>query len=165
MRDVATDDALPTTPPIRRHRVRFTSLIILVVAALALLAFIGVLGDVRRQRNAVLQAERHAEVYAARAGETGTLPLNLEPAKAEPAGTKMISMEWLSADEARLLRKSAGRVIVAWTVAMVRALGQDGRAVIFFEDGRFDVEWVTLARFREIRAAQEAEIRRLARAR
>ena len=74
----------------------------------------------------------------------------------------MIAVEWLSPDDARVLRRSAGRVVVAQTRPLVRALGRDGRVAILFYAGQFAVEWIPLAQFEELQTAQMAEIRRLA---
>jgi len=164
MHDAARGNAALSAPPAVRRRPQIVLLVVLLlVAAATLLVFIGLLGDFRRQGNALTQAKQQAAVYAGRSAGTGILPLNLEPEVGTESGAETISVEWLSAEEARLLRKSGSRVIVARTAPVVRALGRDGRAVVFFKDGRFDVEWVTLAEFEALRAAQQVEIARCAR--
>ena len=51
---------------------------------------------------------------------------------------------------------------VAQTVPISRYLARDGRAVIFFEKGRFRCRWVTVSQFDELAAAQQEEVRRYA---
>ena len=163
MQNATTGGVVPGALPAARRRVRIlSSVVLLLLAAATLIVFIGVLGDIRRQSNALLQAERHAATYAGRAEGTGILPLNLEPEAQDESGAGMIPIEWLGPDEARLLRKCRERVIVARTVPVVKAMGRNGRAVVFFRNGQFDVEWVTLSEFDELHTAQRAEIQRCA---
>jgi len=139
------------------------TLVILVVAAGALLAFIAALGDFRRQQNALGQMQWHAGTYILRMGDTGQLPLNLEPDIAPQRQTKMIRVQWISRDDARTLRESADRIIAAYSVPMPRALAADGRAVVIFEGGKFHVEWLGLEAFDQAMQAQQREIDRIRR--
>ncbi|MGB2984336.1 MAG: hypothetical protein WBE26_00520 [Phycisphaerae bacterium] len=146
----------------RRRTPVSRSVIILVVGTVALFVFILVQGDLRRRQRAMEQAHLHAAALAKRVGEAGALPLNLELLPTPERKAKTYRVEQLSRQDARHLRKSGKRVIVAQTVPLPQVLTPDGRAVIFFEGGKFDVEWLTLPEFDELYAAQQDEIRRLA---
>jgi hypothetical protein len=134
----------------------------LLVATVVLFAFILVQGDVRRRQRAMGQARRYVAALVNRLGEPGALPLNLDPAPAPDRSEGTSSIEPLSREDARLLRASGQRVVAAQTRPVFQVLLPGGRAVVFFADGRFDVEWLSLAKFDELYAAQQAEIRRLA---
>ena len=140
----------------------FHSAIVLLLATLALVAFICMLGDLRRKNNAITRTRWHADAFARRVAGTDVLPLNLEPDVPPELRNQIIQVEWLPRDAARYLRSSQRRVIVAYTRPLPRVLGSNGRAVVFFQDGRFDVEWLTLSRFDGLFAAQQEEIQRLA---
>jgi len=143
----------------RRRLSILRSVIVLAVATIALFVFILGQGDARRRQRAMEQAQWHANTLSKRVGESGVLPLNLEP---EPApGRQTDMLESLSRQEARYLRQSDRRVIVAQTTPVLRVFAPAGRAVIFFQHGRFDVEWLTVAQFDELHAQQQDEIRRL----
>ncbi len=137
------------------------TLLVLVVAASALLAFIAALGDFRRQQNTLGQMQWHAGTYAMRMGDTGQLPLNLEPDIAPERQAKMIKVHWISPNDARTLREGAGRVIAVYSTPIPRALASDGRAVVIFEGGEFRVEWFGLEAFDQAMQAQQREIDRL----
>lgn len=141
----------------RRRLSILRSVIVLALATIALLVFILAQGDARRRQRAMEQAQWHANILAKRVGEAGALPLNLEP---DPAPGRRLGMfESLSRQEARSLRRSDKRVIAAQTTPVLRVFAPDGRGVILFQHGRFDVEWVTLQQFDELSAQQQDEIR------
>ncbi len=152
------DSAAPG--PARSRTPIYRSAIALAICTIALLALILVQGDSRRRQRAIEQLSRQAATLVERAGESGVLPLNLEPYTDPGQQSKTIRVKWLTRQDARLLRKSAGRKIVVRTLPVRQVLGRQGRAVIFFETGRVDVEWVTLSKFNEQYAAQLDEIRR-----
>jgi hypothetical protein len=137
-----------------RRRSLLPSSVFLLLAVAALVAFIGVVGDARRMRNAMKQAEAQAVVYAERAGETKALPLNLEPDVPSGLEPKLIDFESLPFEQARVLREADRPVLAAWTVPILRFFGRDGRAAILFSHGRFEVKWMTLAEFEEAKALQ-----------
>lgn len=143
----------------RRDSLR--TLVVLVVAAGALLAFIAALGDFRRQQNALGQMQWHAGTYSMRMSDAGQLPLNLEPDVAPERQTKMIKVHWISRNDARTLREGAGRVIVAHSAPIPRALATNGRAIVIFEGGSFRVEWSDLEAFDQAMQAQQRQIDRL----
>jgi hypothetical protein len=145
--------------PARRRRSILRSAAVLAVATIILLVFILALGDIRRRNRAIDQARWHVGVLEERAGGTGVLPLNLEPA-ASPGRSRSM-FEWLNRDDARHLRASDRRVIAAYTVRPLQLLLRDGRAVVFFAAGRFDVQWVPISQFDELLAAQRDEIHRI----
>lgn len=146
--------------PTRSRTPIHRSAIVLTVCTIALLAFIFVQGDSRRRQRAIDQLRRQAATLVERVGESGILPLNLEPDTDPTQQSKAVRVDWLTRQDVRLLRKSAGRKIVVQTIPVRQVLARVGRAVIFFEKGRFDVEWLTLAEFDEQYAAQLDEIRR-----
>jgi len=137
------------------------TLLVLVVAACGLLAFIAALGDFRRQQNALAQLQWYAGTYEARMGNTTLLPLNLDPDVAPERQAKMIRTEWISPNDARILRGSSERVITTYSAPVPRALASDGRAVLFFEHGKFHVEWMDLEAFDQEMQAQQRLIDRL----
>lgn len=128
----------------------------LAVATVASIVFIGVTGDTRRQNNAMQRARLYAAELTTRVGDGGRLPLNLSPRKLSAPGTKMVGMKWLSSADAYLLRRSDQTVLAAWTIRTVRAMGADGRAAIFFENGAFSVRWLTLREFARYKSEQTA---------
>ncbi len=125
-----------------------------------MLVFILAQGDLRRRQRAMEQAKWHAATLAERTGPGGALPLNLEPAAAPRRRSPMFKIEWLDREEARLLRKRAEPYVAAQTVPLLQVLAPDGRAVILFQDGRFDVKWLTLSEFDARFAEQQRRIRR-----
>lgn len=147
----------------RHRRRRFVrSVVFLSICTAALLVVILASGDFRRSQRAMEQMRWHASVLTGRVGPSGLLPLNLEPAPAPERLSGMFRIEWMPRDDARLLRGSGKRCAVAQTGALLQVLGREGRAVLFFENGDFDAEWMTLDQFDEQFAKQQAEIRRLA---
>lgn len=138
-------DAVLTQTRTRTSPLR--SAVLLLVALAGLVCFILGLGDIRRERYAVEQARWHAAQYQQRVGDGGLLPLNLEPETAPSGVTQMISLEWPDHQAASALRERTGRILVAQTVRISQSLRRDGRAVIFFDKGRFDARWMTEAEF------------------
>ena len=130
--------------------------LMLIVAACALVVFIGLLGDVRRKRTALDQMRRYGESLMIRVGEAKLLPLNLEPDPARVDLRDAILMDHLSAEEAQRFRAAAGPVIVAQTTALPTAVLPKGRAALIFQGGRFSVEWLTIDEFNRRLAKQRA---------
>ena len=135
---------------------------LLVLATAAFTLFSLGLGDLRRKDVAISQARRYAEQLQATVDEATVLPLNLRIEVLPGMKTRMFAVESLSPQHARLLRGSDQPVIAAWTVPISRRLASDGRAVVFFEAGRFNSRWLTLSQYDELAAAQDSEIRRRA---
>jgi hypothetical protein len=131
----------------------------LVVGALALFIFINALGDWRRKHNAIAQARWYADALASRLGEAQTLPLNFEPDVPEHLREGFFKMEWLSTDDARHLRGEKTPILVARTVPLPIVTGRDGRAVVWFRDGRFEPQWLSLDEFDQAQKTQEALLR------
>lgn len=152
--DATTAPTPPQRPPLLR------SVVLLLISAGALLIFIALLGDWRREHNILAQLEAHAAEYASRMSEGGVVPLNLELNISRDPKSRLMDA-WLSPDEARILRGADRRILAAWTVPMLRVLGADGRGVIFFAHGRFNVEWVPLKQFDVLLAEQSAEVKRI----
>ncbi len=147
----------------RRHRrgslVR--NVVVLGLAAAALLTYIGTTGYVRRKGNALAQGERHAQALMLRMGDSQQLPLNLEPQPQTNEQGRSITFEWLDRESARNLRGRSERIIVAQSTPLPGVFARRGRVVMFFKDGAFDVEWVTLRGFDRLAADQNALLRRL----
>lgn len=135
---------------------------VLAIAALLLVGFIAVLADVRHRQQATDQATWHAGVLAERMGETRTLPLNLNPMDSPERRSGIFAIEATSTKSAIALRKRAERIIVSQTVPQRMRLLPNGRGVVFFENGAFDVKWMTLEEFDRALAAQQARIQGLA---
>ncbi len=146
----------------RRRVPIYRSVMFLVVGTIALLVFILVQGDVRRRQRAMEQAKRHVATLAKRVGDAGALPLNLQPEPVPERQPGMFRVECLARQDALYLRKSNRRGIIAQTTPVLQMLALDGRAVIFIENGRFDVNCLKLPEFDERFAAQRDDIRRLA---
>lgn len=163
MPDAVTTDSygVGAGPRDRRRRI-IRSVILLALCTAALLALILASGDFRRRQRAVDQMRWHASVLTGRIGPGGLLPLNLEPAHAPERLSGMFRIEWMTRDDARLLRASGKRCVAAQTVPLLQVLGPEGRAVLFFEDGTFEAQWMTLDQFDDYFAKQQEEIRRLA---
>lgn len=148
----------PGSPP--RNSLR--SLLLLLVAASALMAFIAGVGDFRRKQNAIAQMLFNCATYTARMGNTNTLPLNLEPDVAVTRQDKMIKVFWITREDARTLRGQTGKIIAAYSGPIPRALSANGRVIAYFEGGSFGAEWLTLDEFSRRWKKQQETVRRLA---
>ena len=146
---------------IRQRRSLFPNTVVLMLAIAALLTFIGIMGDARRTRNAILQADTYAAGYASRAAQTKVLPLNLEPGALSSAQPKLIDFEWLPTEHVRALRAASEPVLAAWSVPVRKFFGRDGRAAIVFHKGNFTVKWMDLAEFDQSQTAQAELVGRL----
>lgn len=161
------DDTAPNCPSpesdartVRRGSL-LRNVIVLGIAAAALLTYIGSAGYVRRKGNAIAQGERHAQALMLLMGDSRQLPLNLEPQPQSNAHGRPIAFAWLDRESARSLRGRGERIIVAQSSPLPGVFARRGRAVMFFEDGEFDVEWLTLRDFDRLAADQDALLRRL----
>ncbi len=152
--------AQPQTPdpvvdaPQRRQRI-IRSAIRLTAASACLIVFILFLGDLRRQERALNQCHWHASTLTSRLGPGNALPMNLEPIESPQRETGMLRLEWLDRDQVRALRDLNTRRIVAQTVPILQVVGRDGRGVIVFDDGQFEVTWMTLSEFDKAVAMQD----------
>ncbi len=153
-----TGNGLNPNPP-RKSVAR--AALLLTLATAALVAFILGLGDFRRQRNALAQMHWHASIYERRIGVGGVMPLNFEPDTAAGAERRMIPLQFLDHASAVRLRSSDKPVMVAQTIPITQVFGKDGRAVMTFKGGKFAVEWMTLAQFDALWAAQQGVVSRL----
>ena len=143
-----------------RRRSVFRSAFFLVLCTIVLFVFILVQGDIRRRQRTVDDAQSYASVLTERIGETGALPLNLELPDDHPPPSCLFRQ--LNRRDTHLLRQSDERIIAAYSSPVTRVFAPDGRAVLLFTDGRFDVDWLSLDEFDRAQAAQREEIRRLA---
>lgn len=121
--------------------------VVLSIATMAVLLAITAAADIRRHQQAMDQARWHADVLTSRLGPNRTLPLNLEPADVAERLTPAVAIESPAPGEVVALRKVSTAIIAAQTVPQHMRLAPDGRAVIYFENGSFRVEWVTLDQF------------------
>lgn len=143
---------------VARRRSPFRTLVPLLLLTGVLLVFIAWLGDWRRKHNIETLMNDQVQEYVRRTGDAGLLPLNVKPELSMNPESRLFD-GWLSGDEARVLRSQDREIMVAWTVPLLRVLGRDERSVIFFQKGRFDVRWLSLAAFAELRDEQNARIR------
>jgi len=152
--------------PVKRRKRVVRTLSLLVVATVCLILFILGMGDLRRHEGAFALAKTYIDQVSQRIGQQHALPLNLafrvdeNPGESAAPGPKL---EWLARDEAWLLRGSEHRVIAAQTQPILRRVMSDGCVVIFFENGVFSSEWITLGVFEKLVVAQAEEIERLKR--
>lgn len=158
----AVGDSHATTSGVRHPPRRILrSVVFLLISTGALLIFIAFLGDWRREHNILAQLRKYAAKYSSRMGEGGALPLNLELDVPRDPRSRLIDA-WLSPNETRILRGSSRAILAAWTIRLPRLLGPNGRGVILFENGSFDVKWVPLGQFDASLAEQSAQLRLLA---
>lgn len=152
-----------TEPAKRRKRVVRT-LSLLVVATVGLILFIIVMGDLRRHERAFALAKTYIDEVSQRVGQQHILPLNLtlqvdeNPGETSGPGP---TLECLTRYEALLLRSSDRRVLAAQTQPIIRRVMSNGRVVIFFEDGVFSSDWISLGEFKRFVFAQDEEIEKL----
>jgi|GEM_PF-2368480 len=149
---------------LRKRRRIIRSVVVLVVATGALVAFILVMGDLRRYKVAMGMVDLYVDQVSVRIRQQRELPIDLslhadKVTDAFSAASKNI--EWLTRDEAWLMRQSDGPVMTAWTKPVHRRFLEDGRAVVFFEDGALQSVWLTPAAFEEAEKKQAAELARL----
>lgn len=160
--DAVTTRELPDALAKRRRSI-FRYALLLVVATGALILFILLLGDLRRESSALAQMKRYTGTLTARLGENRSLPINLEPDESPEPASRTYTFDYLSRDQAWLLRDRDKRTIVAQTLPVHQRLLFDGRVVVFFEQGRFTFEWLRMADFDKLYNVQVEELRQLAR--
>lgn len=148
-------------PRVTQRRSLFPNTVVLLLAITALLLFIGVMGDARRVRNALHQADIYAASYTERAAHTKVLPLNLEPESLGAADLKLVDFESITTEQVIALRHTGEPVMVAWSEPVRKFFGQDGQAAILFRAGEFEVQWLTADQFQLAQAAQAELIRRI----
>lgn len=156
-------EAIPTlSRPIAPRRSPLRTLLYLAIFTGVLLIFIAWLGDWRRRHNIEVLIMSQVQAYSTLLTYSGTglLPLNLQPSLPLDPQSRLIE-SWLTPDEARILRDAEHEVMVAWTVPLVRALGPNERAVIFFHRGTFELRWVPLKQFDELYARQVTKSKHL----
>lgn len=155
---VPVGEATAASAKRRKSLLRYA--ILLAIATGALILFILLLGDLRRQSSALAQMKRYTGILTARLGEKRSLPLNLELDVSPEQASGTPAFEHLSREQAWLLRDRDKRIIVAQTFPVRQRLLFDGRAVVFFEQGRFSFEWFRADDFDKLYAAQVEELRR-----
>lgn len=131
----------------------------LLIGLTAILVLLSIFRDVRRKHEVVKLAEQYAAALSTRMGETGALPLLLEPHTDRLRRTRTYRFEWLSPDDARRARSLTDPIIVAQSVPHLRFWGDNGRAVVLFDGGRFRVEWMDLSEFDRRIDEQNARLR------
>jgi len=131
----------------------------LTVATIALVVFIILLGDVRRERVAVAQAQWFADMLHKQMGESTTLPVNVAPHAVADDARRLAALDWLTRDEIRHLRNLPGPIIVAHTQPVPRVLLSDGRAAVLHESGKLQSRWVSSSEFESMFAWQRSVLR------
>ncbi len=96
-----------------------------------------------------------------RSGTAKRLPLNLSLREKPSHETGLVAIECLTSTDAYLLRTSSDLVLAAWTAPVVRAMGTDGRACIFFQDGAFSTRWLAMSEFERELDRQTVMIKKL----
>lgn len=147
----------------RRKRV-VRAFVFLAAATVGLILFIVVMGDLRRHKTAIALAEAYIARVSQRVGNQQILPLNLAfrpDDRTDELGTPRGKMEWLTRDQAWLLRQTDGRVMAAWTGPIRRRLMSNGRVAIFFEHGVFSLDWMLLDAFDRLEIEQREELERV----
>ena len=133
----------------------------LAMATIALVLFILVLGDIRRKGTPLSEAMWYADELSQRLEGTKALPMNLELLDVPPEHRrKLQKFEWLTREQARTLRRTSERLIVAHTKPISRILAPDGRAVVFFHAGQFQAEWLSLSEFDKLHGVQQQILQR-----
>ena len=155
--------AVDDTPSLTRDPGKSVArpILFLLATTVALAAFILGVGDVRRRSTAMEHARWYAAELQALVPEAGLLPLNLILDVPPTRQTKTYEVVSLAREDARVLRDGGRRILAAHTPTVVRNLAANGRAVIFFEDGRFQRAWLSSPEFEVISSAQSREIKRL----
>lgn len=157
----STNSSAPAFPRnASRSRSLLRTLISLVVFTVVLLVFIAWLGDWRRRHNIETLMSSQVQSYSSITTEAGVLPLNLKPSLPLDPPSRIIDT-WLNPEEARMLRGADHEVMVAWTIPLVKALGRNERAVIFFDHGAYSVRWLPPREFDALFAKQIGELKRL----
>ena len=142
----------------RRNAIR-RSIGFRIIAASIVIAFVCFVGDVRRKRIAVNQMDRYATALNATIGETGVIPLNLEPKQLLDSDHVPIDMTTLTRSQVACLRERDSLFIPAWTVRLIQVLGRNGRAIVTYQEGRAVQEWITESTFATRYAAQTDKLR------
>ncbi len=161
---VLAENQVHTHRDLRRRAVR-RQLFLLLVGTVVLVAFIVVLGDMRRQRWAMDQSHWYAAQLMTRSGEFRVLPLNLFVNVVQDVPEELMAQakpfSYLSREQARLLSKSSLHLLAAWSQPVHRVLATDGRAVVVYEDSSFRPVWMHLEDFDLLLTRQQEEIERL----
>ncbi len=155
---VETRSDTSAVPATRRREPLGRRLLWLLLATVALVAFILMLGDSRRRSVAMVRAAEYINLLQSRLGPGRSLPLNLAFEPDVPATSRPLRFTWLSREEAESLRQNAEPVLVAQTAPIRCHLQRNGRAVIVFTNGDFRAEWLTLPEFDRLHAAQQARL-------
>jgi hypothetical protein len=142
--------------PDQRRRAVHRSLLLRGLAVVVLIVFVLAVGDYRRKHNGIDQAERYAAALRNRIGDSESLPLNLAPDSFEELRPSGVSLDALSREEVQILRDRSDRILIAWSVRLLQVLNRNGRAVIYFDQGRITPQWVSEKEFQVRKAAQRA---------
>lgn len=142
-------DAIPRIRQRRKLSI-FRSLLGLFLGVAILFFFLAWHRDNNRRTRAILQAEAYVDSIRPRAADTNALPLNFRPGDLlDPAAPEMTNMRWLPRDAALELRGKSGPHIVAFTGPITLFFAADGRAVVWFDKGDWNVEWLYLPEFKK----------------
>lgn len=134
----------------------------LLVASLALVAYIGAQRDLRLRRYALDQAAIYATDLNSRVGAAGVLPLDLDPPARSPAEqARMIRLECADRNDAWVLRRVDGPVLAAHSGPLGRFFAPDGRVVVWFSAGKFTAEWLGESEYDRAATAQRERLKQL----
>lgn len=149
------NSAIPSTP--RKPLIR--SVLLLGLGVILVFSFILWQGDLRRRRFAMVQIREHGDYLVSKVGPAQLLPLNLAAKDNSNMTHHHFKIDTPTRSQARQLRERPGPILAAYTYPVRQSLRSYGRAVVFFEDGRFQPDWLTLEEFEKVKAKQQAKIK------
>lgn len=137
-------------------------LLLLVLGSIVLVAYIGLQRDLRLKRYTLEQATWYADKLSEKLGDSHSLPLNLDVVVPAESEAQMFTMEWLSREDARILRQSQQSIIVGRANRLLRrVLTPDGLMVVTFHNGQFKGEWLSQSEYESAMQSQHNELNRL----
>ena len=151
--------AATATEAASRRRSRIVrSAVLLFVGLVALCLVTLVMRDVRHKTRALGLARWHADTISGRIGSQGVLPRNLSLEVEEEASSGKLRLYWPPSQDVPAMRACPKPVIVSWSAVIEQVLRTNGRAVVFFEDGRCEVQWLGTGAFDRQYEEQQAFI-------
>ena len=154
-----SQEARTSTEAASRRRSRIVrSAVLLLVGLVALCLVILVIRDVRHKTRALDLTRWHADTIARRIGSQGALPRNLNPEVDETVSSGELRLYWPPSQDVPVLRAYPKPIIVAWSAVIGQVFRTNGRAVVFFEDGRCEVQWLGTGAFDRQYEEQQAFI-------
>lgn len=144
---------LPRQKAVRKRLL--TKAILLTIGAAVFVLLVLALRDARRRADLVQRMSEYAELLQRRVDESVTLPDDLAPPDVggDTGRTYPVEEQVVPADVAKL-HTAQTPLLVAYSAPLSMWLGESGRAVVLFHEGRFRARWMSNSRFEEITARQ-----------